>query len=93
MRKKYSSFPDPTGLSELQIVVLLNNKDVYAALTLDGQPIGDSPAYRPVRPGKHLITVERRPLPISEIPIVVTSKKSVRVEIELAPLEEVAQAQ
>jgi hypothetical protein len=73
-------------MSELEVRVLLNGEKTEADVHVDGKLIGPSPIFMPVTPGTHRVGVERRPVTADDVPIAVPAGKSVRVEIELAPL-------
>jgi hypothetical protein len=73
-------------MSELEVAVLLDSKPVEADVLINGKLIGPSPIFVPVAPGTYKVGMERRPLAINEVPIMVPPGKSVRVEIELQPL-------
>ncbi|MBK7857044.1 MAG: protein kinase [Archangiaceae bacterium] len=72
---------------ELQVVVLYNGKEASADISIDGELIGPSPIFRPLKPGTHIISLERRPLEPVRVPAQVPEGKTVRMEIELVPLE------
>jgi hypothetical protein len=86
-RPQTADYKSVDKYGELQIVVLYDGKEVSADVSIDGQLIGPSPLYRPLKPGRHVISLERRPLEPVKVPVTVIDGKSVRMEIELVPLE------
>jgi len=85
--KQVADYLGRSSFGELQVLVTYGGREVTAIIGIDGQPIGPSPVFLPLKPGPHSISVERRPLEAVKVPAMVAAGKSVRMEIELVPLE------
>jgi hypothetical protein len=86
-RPQVAEYAGKDRFGELQVIVLYNGREVAIDVGVDGIVRGTSPIFLPVKPGAHAITIDRYPLEAVRVPVTVPDHKSVRMEIELVPLE------